>query len=147
MRTTKSLPLIGTLALLTGAALSPVAQAQTTQPTAPNKAPPAGPTQSAPRAPTATPGASGKSASQAPKANSLVGMAAFSSDGTKVGTISREAKGPDGKVRAIRFKTGGFLGFGGKVVEVPDGKFTRTGDNVRLGLSADEVSKLPEVKG
>jgi len=31
-------------------------------------------------------------------------------------------------------------------VEIPEGKFTKSGDNVQLGLSADEVSKLPEVK-
>ena len=53
---------------------------------------------------------------------------------------------PDGKVTAIHIKTGGFLGFGGKMVAIPEGKFTQKGDNIQLGLTADEVSKLPEVK-
>ena len=53
----------------------------------------------------------------------------------------------DGKVAAIRIKTGSFLGIGGKLVAIPEGKFTRSGVNVRLGMTAEEVSKLPEVKG
>ena len=32
------------------------------------------------------------------------------------------------------------------MVAIPDGKFTKTGDNVQLGMTSDEVSKLPEVK-
>jgi hypothetical protein len=152
MRTSKSLRLFGTLALLvSAAALPPAAQAQTTPPPSPSQAPPAAapsatPSNPAARAPVATPRTSDKSASQSPKVDPLIGLTTFSSDGTKVGTISGVARGPDGKITAIRFKTGGFLGFGGKVVEVPDGKFARTGDTVRLGLSAEEVSKLPEAK-
>jgi hypothetical protein len=53
---------------------------------------------------------------------------------------------PDGTVKSIHFKTGGFLGFGAKTVSVPDAKFTRSGDNIQLGLTADEVSKLPEAR-
>ena len=53
---------------------------------------------------------------------------------------------PDGKVKAIHLKTGGFLGFGGKLVAIPEGKFTKAGENVQLGMTSDEVSKLPEVK-
>jgi hypothetical protein len=54
---------------------------------------------------------------------------------------------PDGKVTALRVKSGGFLGFGGRIVEIPEGKFTQRGDTVRLSLTAEEVSKLPAVKG
>ena len=32
------------------------------------------------------------------------------------------------------------------MVAIPDGKFTQSGNNVQLGMTADEVSKLPEVK-
>lgn len=143
MRIPRSLPLFGALAMLAGATALAPAQAQTTPPASPSQAPPT----AAPSKPVVgAPNAPAKSASQTPKVDPLIGLTAFSSDGSKVGTISSVAKGPDGKVTGIRFKTGGFLGFGGKVVEVPDGKFARTGDTVRLGLSADEVGKLPEVK-
>lgn len=152
MRTSKSLRLFGTLAMLAGAsALAPAALAQATPPATSGQAPPAAAPSATPshptvRAPVAAPSTGDKSASQSPKVDTLIGLTTFSSDGTKVGIISGVARGPDGKVTAIRFKTGGFLGFGGKVVEVPDGRFARTGDTVRLGLSADEVSKLPETK-
>ena len=60
----------------------------------------------------------------------------------------RAALVDDAKLRwtVPRIERGGFLGFGGKLVEVPEGKFTKSGDNVRLGMTAEEVSKLPEVK-
>ena len=80
------------------------------------------------------------------KANPLMGLAIFSSDGSKVGTVQKVQAGPDGKVTAIEFKTGGFLGLGGKIVSVPEAKFTRAGDRVQLSMTSDEVSKLPEVK-
>ena len=95
--------------------------------------------------PSATP--TDKSAkSPAAKANALVGLAVFSSDGTKLGTVHSVTAEPNGKVKEIRIKSGGFLGIGGKLVAVPEGKFTRTGENVQLGMTAEQVSKLPEVK-
>ena len=87
-----------------------------------------------------------KSATAPGKANPLVGLAVFSSDGSKVGTVQRVSSAPDGSVKAIQIKTGGFLGFGAKLVAIPEGRFTKSGDNVQLGITADEVSKLPEVK-
>jgi PRC-barrel domain len=94
----------------------------------------------------ATPRATDKSATAPVKVNPLIGLGVFSSDGSKLGTVHSVNAEPDGKVKAIQFKTGGFLGLGGKMVAIPEGKFTRSGDNVQLGLTADEVSKLPEVK-
>jgi hypothetical protein len=82
----------------------------------------------------------------APKVNPLVGLAVFSSDGSKLGNVHSVNAEPDGKVKAIHIKTGGFLGIGGKLVAIPEGKFTRSGENIQLGLTSDEVSKLPEVK-
>ena len=82
----------------------------------------------------------------APKANPLIGLAVFSSDGSRLGTVQAVNAEPDGKVKAIHIKTGGFLGFGGKMVAIPEGKFTRAGDNVQLGMTSEEVSKLPEIK-
>ena len=49
-------------------------------------------------------------------------------------------------MKAIHFKSGGFLGIGGKLVAIPEGKFTRAGDNIQLGMTSEEVSKLPEIK-
>ena len=62
------------------------------------------------------------------------------------GTVHGVSAAPDGSVKAIHIKTGGFLGFGGKLVAIPEGRFTKSGDNIQLGITADEVSKLPEVK-
>ena len=87
-----------------------------------------------------------KSVTAPAKVNPLIGLAVFSSDGSKLGSVHSVSEAPDGKVKAINFKTGGFLGIGGKLVAIPEGKFTRAGDNVQLGMTADEVSKLPEVK-
>jgi PRC-barrel domain len=87
-----------------------------------------------------------QSATAPARANPMVGLAIFSADGNKVSTVQSVVTGPDGKVSAIQFKTGGFLGFGGKLVSVPESKFTRAGENIQLGLTAEEVSKLPEAK-
>ena len=72
----------------------------------------------------------------------MVGLAVFSSDGSKVATVHSVYAEPNGTVKSIHFKTGGFLGFGAKSVSVPDSKFTRAGDNIQFGLTADEVGKL-----
>ena len=80
------------------------------------------------------------------KGNALVGLAVFSSDGNKLGAVHSVASGPDGNVTAIYLKTGGFLGFGGKVVAIPQGKFTHTADTIQVSMTADEVNKLPEAE-
>jgi PRC-barrel domain len=77
--------------------------------------------------------------------SSLVGLAAMSSDGRKLGSVQNVSTGPDGKT-VIFLKTGGFLGFGGRVVAIPEGKFTRSGEFIQLGMTAEDVSKLPEAK-
>ena len=139
--------------ILSAAALfacSPVAVfAQTTTPATPDRpqatepARPADPTMK-PAEPTTRPAL--PRTTEAPKVNPLVGLAVFSSDGNKLGNVHSVNAEPDGKVKAIHIKTGGFLGIGGKLVAIPDGKFTRSGENIQLGLTSDEVSKLPEVK-
>jgi hypothetical protein len=107
---------------------------------------PATPQTTPPASKPATPTTPSDRQATAPAKNPMVGLAVFSSDGSKVSTVQSVVTGPDGKVTAIHFKTGGFLGFGGKLVSVPDNKFTRSGDNIQLGMTAEEVSKLPEVK-
>ncbi|HJZ29845.1 MAG TPA: PRC-barrel domain-containing protein [Hyphomicrobiaceae bacterium] len=147
--------LIGAAAVVSSAAaLSAVAQTQAPA-TTPPATPPAAKPEPAPTPPsgsamkpsdsTRSPTTTDKQ-SAAPQKNPMIGLSVFSSDGSKLGSVQSVDAGPDGKVKAIRLKTGGFLGFGGKLVEIPDGKFTKSGDNVQLGMSADEVSKLPEVK-
>lgn len=154
MTTLTRLRLIGAVALVSSAAaLSAAAQTQTP---APETTPPAVKPEPAPTPPTGmkpsdamkTPAAPSATERQsaAPAKNPMIGLNVFSSDGNKLGSVQSVDAGPDGKVRAIRLKTGGFLGFGGKLVEIPEGKFTKSGDNVQLGMSSDEVSKLPEVK-
>lgn len=103
-------------------ATMPPAQREVMPPTSPNQKTVASPSMVAPSA----------------------GLAVLTSDGSKLGTIRSVKAGPDGKVSTIYLKTGGFLGFGGKVVAIPNGKFTRKGDVIQLSMSADEVSKLPE---
>jgi hypothetical protein len=63
-----------------------------------------------------------------------------------LGTVQSASAGPDGKA-VIFLKTGGFLGFGGHVVAIPEGKFTRSGEVIQLSMTAEDVSKLPEAKG
>jgi len=154
MTTLTRLRLIGAAALLSSAAaLSAAAQTQTPAPDAQTTPPavkpePAPPTGMKPSDPVKTPAAPSATERQsaAPAKNPMIGLNVFSSDGSKLGSVQSVDAGPDGKVRAIRLKTGGFLGFGGKLVEIPDGKFTKSGDNVQLGMTSEEVSKLPEVK-
>jgi hypothetical protein len=150
----KPVRLLGAVAVLASIPLlSVAAQTQAPTPSEPATPPAATKPDTAPLPPTGpaqkpviTPRSTDKSATAPAKVNPLVGLAVFSSDGNKLGSVHSVAAAPDGKVTAIHIKTGGFLGFGGKLVAIPDGKFTRTGDNVQLGMTSDEVSKLPEAK-
>jgi len=84
---------------------------------------------------------------QAQKLNSLVGLKVYSSDGRLLGPVQCVETDNTGRVTIIALKNGGFLGFGGKLVAIPDGKFTRVGDNVQLGMTSEQVSRLPEKLG
>jgi hypothetical protein len=151
--------LVGAVVVLTGMPLlAASAQTQAPTPPSPNASPPsatkpdaaptapmtkpANPTES----PATAPRRSDKSATAPGNVNPLVGLAVFSSDGSKMGTVQSVSAAPDGSVKAIHLKTGGFLGFGGKLVAIPEGRFTKAGENIQLGITADEVSKLPEMK-
>jgi multidrug efflux pump subunit AcrA (membrane-fusion protein) len=152
----RPLRLLAAAAVISGAALLP-ASAQQTPPPSPTSPPAATTPDPAPMPPASrptapaekpalTPRPGDKSVTAPAKVNPLIGLSVFSSDGNKLGSVHSVNAESDGKVKAIRFKTGGFLGFGGKMVQIPDGKFTKSGENIQLGLTADEVSKLPEVK-
>jgi PRC-barrel domain protein len=155
MTTLPRLRLIGAAAIVSSAAAlaataqtqTPAPETQTTPPAVKPEPAPTPPTGMKPSDPPKSPTMpSTNNQSAAPAKNPMIGLSIFSSDGSKLGSVQSVDAGPDGTVKAIRFKTGGFLGFGGKVVEVPEGKFTKSGDNVQLGMTSDEVSKLPEVK-
>ena len=84
--------------------------------------------------------------SEAPAAQDLVGLSVFSSDGTRLGEVRAINTGPNGNIVALRIRTGGFLGFGGRTVAIPEGRFFRSGQSIRLDLDSDQVGGLPEVK-
>ena len=160
MSTFRPARLLATAAILAGIPLLSVS-AQTTPPSPSPASPPAATKpdlapmpQTGPatkpadpaKSPATAPQSGDKSATSPAAVNPLVGLAVFSSDGNKLGSVHSVSAAPDGKVKAIRLKTGGFLGIGGKLVAIPEGKFTRNGQDIQLGMTADEVSKLPEVK-
>jgi sporulation protein YlmC with PRC-barrel domain len=92
-----------------------------------------------------TPTAPGTQAATDPKKDAMVGLPVFGSDGQKVGEVRDVKAATDGKVEAIHVKTGGLLGFGGKTVAIPAGKFNQSGQNVQLALTSDDVAKLPKL--
>jgi PRC-barrel domain protein len=147
----KRVALFGAVTVLASAPLVSVG-AQTQSPTPPSASPPAA-TQPVPAPiPQATPSTrpvvpgSGERNVVAPIKNPLIGLPVFSSDGYKLGIVDSIDGQPDGKVAAINIRTGGFLGFGTKLVAIPEGKFQIAGVFVQIDLTAEEVSKLPAVK-
>jgi len=144
MRMSELARIIATTTVLVAVPLvTAIAQTQSPPPsppaaTTPQTAPPA----PAPQTTPSTVPAEKKAA--APLATDMVGLTAKSSDGTNLGTVHSVATGPGGKV-SIGVKVGGFLGFGGHMVAIPDDKFNRIGDTVQVNMSADEVNKLPKV--
>jgi sporulation protein YlmC with PRC-barrel domain len=81
-----------------------------------------------------------------PTAQDLVGLNVFSSDGTRIGEVRAVNTGTSGDIVALHIRTGGFLGFGGRIVAIPQGKFIRSGQSIRVDLDSDAVTGLPEVK-
>jgi hypothetical protein len=80
------------------------------------------------------------------KVNPLIGALVYSSDGAKLGSVRSVETGTDGTTTAIHFRTGGFLGFGGKIVAIPASKFTASGARIDIHMSAVDVSQLPAVE-
>ena len=124
------------------------AMAQTQSPPPSPTSPPAASipeTSAPPTAPQAMPSKtpSDKNAAASVPTDNLVGLTAKSSDGTNLGTVHSVIAVPGGKA-TIGVKVGGFLGFGGHMVGIPDGKFSRVGDIVQVNMTMDEVHKLPQ---
>ena len=142
--------IIGTAGIVVAVPLL-AATGQTQTPPPSPTSPPAtiNPETSAPAAapqamPSTTP--SDKKAAIPASTGELVGLTAKSSDGHNLGTVQTVMMEPSGKISAIGVKVGGFLGFGGHTVAIPDGKFNRLGDTVQINMTADEVNKLPKAK-
>lgn len=74
-----------------------------------------------------------------------VGTAVFGSDGQKIGEVKGVKAQPGGVVEEIHVKTGGILGFGGKVVVIPGAKIAKGGQTIQISLTSDEAGKLPEL--
>lgn len=137
---------IGRVVRITGAAgvvmTMPLTAALTqTQSPAPSpQTPPAAAKPGMPSTPSSPP--SDKKAAT-PASTNLVGLTAKSSDGTNLGTVHSVITNPGGKT-TVGVKVGGFLGLGGHMVALPDGKFNRVGDTVEVNMTAGEVEKLPQ---
>ncbi|RTL62894.1 MAG: PRC-barrel domain containing protein [Hyphomicrobiales bacterium] len=79
--------------------------------------------------------------------DTLVGLDVFSQDQTRVGSVEKVVAGADGSVAAIQIKTGGFLGFGARLVSIPHAQFSMRGPTVvQLQLTSEEVARMPAVK-
>jgi hypothetical protein len=76
----------------------------------------------------------------------LLGLSVFSLEGSKLGSVRGVEAGADGAITAIYLITGGFLGFGGKLVAIPVGKFTHDPEKIVVLMSVDEVARLPAVE-
>jgi hypothetical protein len=142
----KPVRLLGTTAVLVTIPLF-AAIAQTQSPMSPSTGtPPAATKPETVLPPRQAPPATRIDRTAATKVSPFVGLSVFSSEGTKLGTVRRVEAGTDGTTTAVYLKTGGFLGFGGKIVAIPVGKFTQDADKIEVHMSADQVSKLPAIE-
>ena len=135
-----------TMLIASASAMAAVAQTQPAPTPEPKTPPPAATPAPAPQTDPARKPTMTNPDRSAAKAHPLIGLTVLSSDGNRVGTVQKVEAEADGKVKAIHIKAGGFLGLGGKIVAIPESQFSRTGDNVQVRMTSDEVNKLPEVK-
>jgi sporulation protein YlmC with PRC-barrel domain len=147
MSVTRLARIVGTTGVIVATPLLVVAAQSQSPPPSPTSPPAATKTETStpPTAPQATPSTPSEKAAAPSAADQLVGLTAKSSDGTNLGSVQAVIIEPNGKT-AIGVKVGSFLGFGGHIVAIPDGKFNRVGDTVQISMTADEVKKLPKAK-
>jgi hypothetical protein len=138
---------VAAVALLSVSAFAAAQQTPAPEPSPPAEKPPMAKPEPAPQtAPKAEKPATPPGSTQAKSRHPLTGLTAVSSDGQEIGDVRTVKTTPDGKVTALHIHSGGFLGFGGKIVEIPEGKFSRNGGKIQLTFTGEEVSKLPPVK-
>lgn len=74
----------------------------------------------------------------------LVGVPVFSADGVKIGQVADVSSAPNGKIDLIRVFTGSALGFGRRIITVPQPAFViRRGVVTLPDLSAEDVQAFP----
>lgn len=79
-------------------------------------------------------------------AETLLGKPVMAADGKSIGTVAAVKSDENGALLALHIETGGVLGFGTTLREVPAGEFTETGDGIQLRLASNEIESLSEVK-
>jgi sporulation protein YlmC with PRC-barrel domain len=73
----------------------------------------------------------------------VVDLPVFAADGIKIGRVS-DVSMTDGRIDLIRISTGATMGFGERIVTVPQPAFTVKGDMVLIpDLSAEDIRALP----
>ncbi len=82
---------------------------------------------------------------QSAEMRDLTGWSIYSSDGEKLGDVTKVEKSADGDIRAVYTDIGGFLGLGAKTVEINADNFSIGDNRVDLTMSAEEAKELPEV--
>jgi hypothetical protein len=144
MNNPNALRLLGALTALTVSGAAVLAQ---TSPPSPSTSPTDKPAVTKPEAaPSPAPSAPQSGGRAIADSQAMIGRTALSSDGNKVGDVRAVKTTPDGRVTAIQLKVGGFLGFGGRIVEITEDKFMQKGDVFTVDYTLDEVNKLPEAK-
>src|SRR5205085_12590949 len=74
----------------------------------------------------------------------IIGLPVLAADVIKSGQVADVSKTTDGHIARIRVLTGSVLGFGERVVEIPQPEFRIRDGNVLLSdLPADMVAQLP----
>jgi sporulation protein YlmC with PRC-barrel domain len=73
----------------------------------------------------------------------IVGLPVFAADGIKIGRVS-DVSMSEGRIDQILISTASTMGFGERIVTVPQPAFTIKGDMVLIpDLSAEDVAALP----
>jgi sporulation protein YlmC with PRC-barrel domain len=86
------------------------------------------------------PAAQAQGGSSQPK---LIGLPVFAADGIRIGRVS-DVSMSDGQIDQIHVSTGASLGFGERIVTVPQPAFMIKGDMVLIpDLSAEDIEALP----
>jgi hypothetical protein len=74
----------------------------------------------------------------------IIGLPVLAADGIKIGQVADVSKNTDGHIDRIRVLTGSVLGFGERVVEIPQPAFRIRDSNVLLSdFTAEMVAQLP----
>jgi hypothetical protein len=75
----------------------------------------------------------------------LIGAPVFAADGGRIGSVADIATTDDNEVEAIRVRTGAALGFGERVVLIPQPAFMIKGSRVWLpDLTVQDVESFPD---